>query len=107
MRAAVSTFLLIGAAGTLAGCGGSDGLALNRDRPDEFAVQRQQDETLGFIRMAEGFQGLGDLAAARHENQHVSLPAGSDIPAECIGVVFPDRPLVQVSWLCRVRGLDR
>ncbi|WP_347302422.1 DUF3035 domain-containing protein [Croceibacterium sp. TMG7-5b_MA50] len=41
MRAAVSTLLLACTAGMLAGCGGGEGLALDRERPDEFAVQRQ------------------------------------------------------------------
>lgn len=39
MRKLTSTILALGTASLLAGCG-SDGF-LNRDRPDEFAVQRQ------------------------------------------------------------------
>ena len=40
MRKTTSILILAAASATLAGCGGGGGL-LNRDRPDEFAVQRQ------------------------------------------------------------------
>lgn len=40
MRKVTALFILTAASATLAGCGGGGGL-FNRDRPDEFAVQRQ------------------------------------------------------------------
>lgn len=40
MRKTTATMLIVAASATLAGCGGGGGL-LNRDRPDEMAVQRQ------------------------------------------------------------------
>jgi len=40
MRKTTSILILAAASAALAGCGGGGGL-LNRDRPDEFAVQRQ------------------------------------------------------------------
>ena len=41
MRKTTSILILAAASALLAGCGGGGGGLLNRDRPDEFAVQRQ------------------------------------------------------------------
>src|SRR5947207_11414588 len=41
----------------------------------QFAMQRQQNDTAGFIAMTNYFDGLGDLKSPGHKHQHVTLPA--------------------------------
>ena len=41
----------------------------------QFAVQREQDEAAGLVAAADRLDGLANLEAARHEDQHVALAA--------------------------------
>ena len=57
----------------------------------QFAVQRQQNETFRLRRVADGLDGLRNFKAARHEHQHVTVPAGTDVVAESLRRLFPNR----------------
>ena len=63
----------------------------------KLAVQGEQAEPAGFGAAAEGFDGLGDLVAAGHEDQDVALAAGADEVGESLGGLVPDGAFVEVG----------
>ena len=73
----------------------------------QFAVQREQDEAAGLVATPDGLDRLGNLEAARHEDQHVALAARADKVAERLRRLVPDRALVEVAGRGREFDLDR
>ena len=73
----------------------------------QFAVQWQQNKTLGFVRVADGLDGLRNFKPAGHEHEHIALPARAHVLAERIRRLFPNWPLVVIAWIGGVTNLNR
>ena len=72
----------------------------------QFAVQGEQQEAARLVAAPQRLDGLGNLKAARHEDQHVSLTAGADKVAERRRLL-PHRALVEVTGGGGEFDLDR
>src|SRR5262249_50646211 len=72
-----------------------------------FTVQRQQDETFGFIGVPDGLNGLEDLESTGHEYEHVAGSSRAYVTAERIGGLVPYRAFVSITRICGVFDFDR
>ncbi|MXO63150.1 DUF3035 domain-containing protein [Qipengyuania oceanensis] len=90
MRKLTTTILALGTATMLAGCGG--GGLLNRDRPDEFAVQRQAPLVVppdfNMVPPAPGAPRPGEGTAAQ---QALDVLFGGPAPRSAVEVSVLDR----------------